>query len=125
MGALNCPALHSENCLHFHPFVTSQGDQRTGYENLRPLFLPDLVPNNAIPAPGLLSFRCGEFLSSMKDLEEAEDSDIHAVMCCFFLDTAHNIAAYIRCIARVLKPGKGGILMSVGPLEWHYSEQPH
>lgn len=43
-------------------------------------------------------------------------------MTCFFMDTAHNIIEYIECISNILK--KGGIWVNIGPLLYHYSEQP-
>lgn len=44
------------------------------------------------------------------------------VVTCFFMDTAHNIIEYIECISNILK--KGGIWVNIGPLLYHYSEQP-
>ena len=38
------------------------------------------------------------------------------------MDTAHNIIEYIECISNILK--KGGIWVNIGPLLYHYSEQP-
>ena len=47
----------------------------------------------------------------------------HSVVTCFFIDTAHNVLDYLACINKILKVG--GIWVNLGPLLWHYSEQPH
>ena len=47
----------------------------------------------------------------------------NVVVTCFFLDTAHNVMEYIECIHKILK--KGGIWINLGPLLYHYSEQPN
>ena len=41
---------------------------------------------------------------------------------CFFLDTAHNVIEYLECISKILK--KGGLWVNIGPLLYHYAEQP-
>lgn len=46
-----------------------------------------------------------------------------SVVTCFFIDTAHNLCEYLECINRILKPG--GLWVNLGPLLWHYSEQPN
>lgn len=45
------------------------------------------------------------------------------VVTCFFLDTAHNVIEYIECIHNILK--KGGLWINIGPLLYHYAEQPN
>jgi carnosine N-methyltransferase len=44
------------------------------------------------------------------------------IVTCFFLDTAHNVLEYIECISQLLR--KGGLWVNIGPLLYHYSEQP-
>ena len=43
-------------------------------------------------------------------------------MTCFFIDTAHNIVAYLEILKGALKPG--GLWLNAGPLLWHFSDQP-
>ena len=45
------------------------------------------------------------------------------VVTCFFIDTAHNLCEYLECINKILKPG--GLWVNLGPLLWHYAEQPN
>jgi hypothetical protein len=40
------------------------------------------------------------------------------VVTCFFLDTAHNIVAYVETIYNILK--KGGVWINLGPLLYHF-----
>ena len=43
-------------------------------------------------------------------------------MTCFFIDTAHNLLDYLKVFNKILKTG--GLWVNMGPLHWHYSEQP-
>jgi carnosine N-methyltransferase len=44
------------------------------------------------------------------------------VITSFFLDTAHNVLEYIETIHQILRPG--GLWVNLGPLLYHYAEQP-
>jgi carnosine N-methyltransferase len=48
-----------------------------------------------------------------------ESSAWDAVVACFFLDASPSIVEYLQVIHHMLKPG--GILISFGPLHWHWS----
>lgn len=64
------------------------------------------------------SMVAGEFIEVYQNQVKAWD----CVVTCFFIDTAHNVLDYLRCINRCLRPG--GLWVNIGPLRWHYSEQP-
>jgi len=42
------------------------------------------------------------------------------VVTCYFIDTAHNVIAYIENISKILKPG--GYWINLGPLLYHFSD---
>jgi carnosine N-methyltransferase len=64
------------------------------------------------------SMVAGEFI----DVYSKQISSWDCVVTCFFLDTAHNVMEYLECISKILK--KGGLWVNIGPLLYHYSEQP-
>jgi len=64
------------------------------------------------------SMVAGEFIEVFQKQTQQWD----CVVTCFFIDTAHNIIEYIECINKILKPG--GLWVNIGPLLWHYSDQP-
>eukprot|EP00434_Breviolum_minutum_P007057 symbB.v1.2.006227.t1/scaffold340.1/size245066/13 len=59
------------------------------------------------------------FVLNLENRRAARD---HAVLTCFFLDTAKNVFLYIRTIADIIRPG--GLWANFGPLLYHYAEQP-
>lgn len=65
------------------------------------------------------SMVAGEFVEVYGAKPEAWD----CVVTCFFIDTSHNVIDYMECINKILKPG--GLWVNLGPLLWHYSEQPN
>ncbi len=65
------------------------------------------------------SMVAGEFIEVYSKQSEQWD----CVVTCFFLDTAHNVLEYIECIHKILK--KGGLWINIGPLLYHYAEQPN
>lgn len=64
------------------------------------------------------SMVAGEFI----DVYNKQVSQWDSIVTCFFIDTAHNVIDYIECIHKILKPG--GLWVNIGPLLWHYQEQP-
>jgi carnosine N-methyltransferase len=66
-----------------------------------------------------MSMVAGEFI----EVYTKQPSSWDCVTTCFFLDTAHNVIEYIECIHKILK--KGGLWVNIGPLLYHYSEQPN
>lgn len=78
------------------------------------------VDTRALPDGVDMSMNAGEFVQVYSDAEFASSFDVVAAP--FFLDTAHNAVDYMRAIWHVLRPG--GVWIHVGPLLWHYTDQP-
>lgn len=66
------------------------------------------------------SMVAGEFIEVYSKPEQ--DGAWDCLVTCFFLDTAHNVVEYIERISKLLR--KGGLWVNIGPLLYHYSEQP-
>ncbi|KAK8961375.1 hypothetical protein KSP40_PGU011395 [Platanthera guangdongensis] len=60
----------------------------------------------------------GDFVEVYNDVDQEASWD--AVVTCFFLDTAHNIAEYIEVISKILK--EGGVWINLGPLLYHFAD---
>ena len=60
----------------------------------------------------------GEFIDVFGNKPKSWD----CIATCFFIDTAHNFFEYLYTINKILKIG--GLWVNIGPLHWHYSEQP-
>jgi len=60
----------------------------------------------------------GEFV----DVYEKQTNSWDCIVTCFFIDTAHNFMEYCETIHKTLKPG--GLWVNIGPLLWHYADQP-
>ena len=60
----------------------------------------------------------GEFIDVFGEQTKKWD----CIVTCFFIDTAHNVMDYMACFNKILKVG--GLWVNIGPLHWHYSEQP-
>jgi carnosine N-methyltransferase len=102
------------------PWVHSCNNHVIDADQLRPVFIPDIVPSELIErtAPGLLGMDAGEFTDVFKHVDYKNYFD--AVATCFFIDTAHNIVEYLECLWHCIKPG--GYWVNVGPLQWHWSD---
>ena len=84
--------------------------------------IPDVCPNEVMvgdPTNYDFSMVAGEFIEVYQNQPKKWD----CIVTCFFIDTAHNILEYIECINKILKPN--GLWVNIGPLLWHYSEQPN
>ncbi|CAK7274971.1 hypothetical protein SEPCBS119000_006446 [Sporothrix epigloea] len=116
-----------------YPWVHSFSNHRERANQLRSYAVPDIHPGQAIlqrsilPAEeqgpygiGSMSMTASDFLCLYSDAEHAEVYD--AVACAFFLDTAPNVIRYLETISHCLKPG--GLLINVGPLLWHFENNP-
>ncbi|RWS16151.1 UPF0586 protein C9orf41-like protein [Dinothrombium tinctorium] len=78
---------------------------------------PDVDPS-AIPSGTDFSMAAGNFLDIY-----TESNKWNCVATCFFIDTAHNILAYIETIWNILKPG--GFWINLGPLLYHFADMPN
>lgn len=92
---------------YLNDFWTNQVTCETRFQ---PLHIPDV----RVSAPRL-SWTIGDFVELTR--LPAEASRYHAIVTCFFLDTATNVVDYIDAMERVLV--KGGRWINVGPLHWH------
>ncbi|KAK6601655.1 Carnosine N-methyltransferase 1 [Botrytis cinerea] len=115
-----CP--QKENHTIF-PWIHSFSNHKTRSNHLRSVKIPDVHPGNALnsnPQAGEMTMSASDFLLLYGDEERAESFD--AVAAVFFLDTAPNIIRYLEAIRNCLKPG--GILINMGPLLWHFENNP-
>lgn len=67
-----------------------------------------------------MSMCAADFLCQYES--DAEKGSRDAVVTLFFLDTAPNLIRYLQAIYDVLRPG--GVLVNVGPLLWHFENNP-
>ena len=108
--------LTSRNCITYYPWVhqfcnISKSDHQT-----MPVRFPDVDPRD-IPPDSNLSMAAGDFLE-IYTMANHWDS----ILTCFFIDTAHNIIAYVEKIYEILKPG--GYWINNGPLLYHFADVP-
>ncbi|CAJ1368698.1 unnamed protein product [Effrenium voratum] len=114
-----------ENSVSIYPFLLNLENRKAARDNLRSVRIPDVCPPKELCPPGVqttpedFSMCAGEFI----DIYEAQFAEWDAVLTCFFLDTAKNVFLYIRTIADIIRPG--GLWANIGPLLYHYAEQPH
>ena len=82
--------------------------------------VPDVCPILEMKNPENFDFAmaAGEFM----DVFGSQTKEWDCVVTCFFIDTAHNVFDYLQTINNVLKVG--GLWVNIGPLHWHWSEQP-
>eukprot|EP00698_Gefionella_okellyi_P024539 TRINITY_DN8694_c0_g1_i1.p1 TRINITY_DN8694_c0_g1~~TRINITY_DN8694_c0_g1_i1.p1 ORF type:complete len:407 (-),score=81.91 TRINITY_DN8694_c0_g1_i1:624-1844(-) len=103
------------DCYTIYPFIHQTCNVDRSDDMTRPVQVPDVLPAD-IPADVDFSMCAGEFV----EVYNAQPESFDCVMTCFFIDTAHNIVEYVRCINRVLKPG--GVWINFGPLLYHFAD---
>lgn len=86
-----------------HPWLLNSCNHVTDADQLQAVHVPDLHPGEIIRGPHLLSMAAGDFLDCYGDAGSRGAFD--AVVTCFFIDTAHNVVAYMQTIWEVLKVG--------------------
>jgi len=112
------------NCQIIFPFLLGLEHRKGSRDHMRGVRIPDVCPSqelcpNGVPGPQEFSMCAGEFVEVYATQKDQWD----AVLTCFFLDTAKNVFLYIRTIAHIIRPG--GIWANIGPLLYHYAEQPN
>ncbi|APA10630.1 hypothetical protein SS1G_12537 [Sclerotinia sclerotiorum 1980 UF-70] len=115
-----CP--EKENHTIF-PWIHSFSNHKTRSNHLKSVKIPDIHPGdelNSNPQAGEMSMSASDFLLLYGHEERASSYD--AVASVFFLDTAPNIIRYLEAIHNCLKPG--GLLINMGPLLWHFENNP-
>lgn len=106
-----------------YPWIHSFSNHKTRSNHLRSVRIPDIHPGRALhsnPQAGEMSMSASDFLLLYGAAERADSYD--AVASVFFLDTAPNIIRYLEAIRNCLK--LGGILINMGPLLWHFENNP-
>ncbi|KAF9159218.1 hypothetical protein DFQ26_006805 [Actinomortierella ambigua] len=102
-----------------YPFVHTFSNIVKPEDVMASVKIPDVNPN-ALPRGVDFSMVAGDFVEVYNEPENHEKFD--AIVTCFFIDTAKNIADYLQTIHKVLK--KGGIWINAGPLLWHFENTP-
>lgn len=105
-----------KNCITFYPWVHQFCNVFKANDNIRPIKFPDVNPRD-LPENSNLSMAAGDFLD-VYTVSNYWDS----ILTCFFIDTAHNIIAYVEKINEILKPG--GYWINNGPLLYHFADVP-
>ncbi|CAD7972511.1 unnamed protein product [Amoebophrya sp. A25] len=110
-------------CEIVYPFATTYGDQVRNGARLRRVQFPDVCPGVELAKPGRnpniqFGMAAGEFV----EIYRRQPERWHAVLTCFFLDTARNVIQYIRTLALIIP--RGGMWGNLGPLLYHFAESP-
>ena len=66
------------------------------------------------------SMCCGDFEEVYGPSAKMPASQFSAVVTCFFLDTARNVARYLDVLCHMLRPD--GVWINCGPLLYHYED---
>lgn len=104
-----------------YPYVVKYQNRTKADDQFRGFEIPDVAPMTAVDQIAdnqEFGICAGEFV----DVYSKEFEEWHAVLTCFFIDTALNIYCYIDTLAILLKPG--GVWANLGPLLWHFSQNP-
>ena len=99
-----------------YPWVHQFCNNKRTEDQIRAITFPDVRPAD-LPKSGACNFSmaAGDFLEVYTEPDEWD-----CVSTVFFIDTAHNIMAYIETIYNILKPG--GLWINMGPLLYHFSD---
>ncbi|KAF4545296.1 N2227-like protein [Lasiodiplodia theobromae] len=122
---------HSAQAEQFavYPWAHAFSNHRDREAQLRSVRVPDVHPATALTEASAgcrvhaferMGMAAADFCVSYKG-EEARDS-FDAVATVFFIDTAPNLINYIEAIANCLKAG--GLWINLGPLLWHFENDP-
>ncbi|XP_052248905.1 carnosine N-methyltransferase-like [Dreissena polymorpha] len=105
------------NCHTLYPWVHQWTNNVRNADQTAPITFPD-VDTSEIPEDASFSMAAGDFLEVYQDPEMFD-----CVATVFFIDTAHNIIAYVEKIYEILKTG--GYWVNLGPLLYHYADMPN
>lgn len=105
-----------------HPWIHTFSNHKTRSNHLRGYKVPDVhcatEMSRAGAEVGNMAMTAADFLCYYQSRTETYD----AVASVFFLDTAPNLIRYLQVLYHCLKPG--GVLINVGPLLWHFENNP-
>eukprot|EP01135_Chromosphaera_perkinsii_P011579 Nk52_evm18s2449 gene=Nk52_evmTU18s2449 len=102
------------NYYAIYPWIHSYNNHQRFEDQVKPVMIPDVLPSN-LPVTADFSMAAGDFLEVYRD-----PASFDCVATSFFIDTAHNVVAYIERIWEILRPG--GCWINFGPLLYHYSD---
>jgi carnosine N-methyltransferase len=111
-----CPEANKHE---LHPFVHTFSNHLDRNGHLKSVRIPDVHPGTVLSnleMAGEMSMSASDFLMLYSNGEQQDRFD--AVATVFFLDTSPNIIRYFEAIRNCLK--KGGLLINIGPLLWHF-----
>ncbi|KAJ8036238.1 Carnosine N-methyltransferase [Holothuria leucospilota] len=104
------------DCFTVYPWLSNFNNLKCSSDQTRSIKFPDINPSN-LPAGSSFTMIAGDFL------EVYQTPDCwDCVATCYFIDTAHNIIAYVETIYKILKPG--GFWINLGPLLYHFENFP-
>lgn len=120
-----CPA---PKAFTLYPWVHSFSNHKSRSHHLQSVQIPDIHPgtelqnkHNTEPnGPGEMSMSASDFICLYGDDNHRDLYD--AVATVFFIDTAPNLIRYITTICNCLR--SGGIWANLGPLLWHFENNP-
>ena len=107
---------NESDCITIYPWVHQFCNVLSDGDPIRPVKIPDVNPHD-LPQGSNFSMAAGDFLEVY-----TERNEWSCVATCFFIDTAHNVIAYIEKIYDILKPG--GYWINLGPLLYHFADIP-
>ncbi|XP_072019814.1 carnosine N-methyltransferase-like [Amphiura filiformis] len=99
-----------------YPWISQFSNNKLMSNQIRPVRFPDVNPA-LLPSSASFSMVAGDFLEIYSEKERWD-----CVATSYFIDTAHNVLAYIENIYKILKPG--GYWINLGPLLYHFDNLP-
>ncbi|UKJ90348.2 Mg protoporphyrin IX chelatase [Theileria orientalis] len=102
-----------------YPYCLDTSNRISKEDHLKEVDIPDVSPAEFKIDSQKFSICAGEFIEAYEGFSDHFDG----ILTSFFLDTAKNIIAYIRTIARLTK--KGALWANMGPLLYHYADLTH
>ncbi|KAL1637839.1 hypothetical protein SLS56_000395 [Neofusicoccum ribis] len=112
-----------------HPWALSFSNHASRAHQLRRVRVPDVHPATALAASSdgarthafeRMGMAAADFCVSYRAAEYRGAFD--AVATVFFIDTAPNLINYVEAIANCLRTG--GVWINLGPLLWHFENDP-
>ena len=101
-----------------HPWIHSPNNNVADADQRREVRIPDVLPQGLVRFPGQLSMCAGDFVEVYGRADQRGRWD--CVVTCFFLDTAHNVLAYLEVLRHCLRDG--GVWINLGPLLFHWAD---
>jgi carnosine N-methyltransferase len=115
--------------LPLYPWALSFSNHTRRQHQLRRVMIPDVHPGTALNAASegkevhafeRMSMSAADFCVLYSEIDQQGKYDVVATV--FFIDTAPNLIRYIEAIRNTLKIG--GIWVNLGPLLWHFENNP-